>query len=321
MSVWPDGTRVVERIGSEAHTHDLEYIDGVKRNSGVRALALDGFFKSWEAGGILAFLRDASKAGAKEGEIGGAARDILRDAGGLYLTRQEVQNILNGALKKAYPGQDIGEVKRQMDKYRSYTTCNFKGCDAPPFPDIKALMEHRKAVHGLKTHDHSDKLYACPDKTCWRRKKSKGFATLLGLEEHMRQKHGGASSGIDPSTILEAQAQPSEKVGNELQGLDPLMQSPLTPGLDNMNINLIDSMRSPPDPNFITPDPVDGAPTQSAAVHEEPVSEGETLGPQEVEAAKLRIKRLKIERNKLDAEIRKLNRIVYGDERGKDGNG
>ncbi|KAF1992743.1 hypothetical protein P154DRAFT_157798 [Amniculicola lignicola CBS 123094] len=180
LTVYPDGRRVVERTG-EQHSHTLEHIDGIKRNTGVRALVLDDFFKSWEAGGILAFLRDTSTSSP--------SRDILRDAGGLYLSRQEVQNILNGALKKAYPNQDVSTIKKQMDKYKNYTTCNFKGCSAQAFRDIKSLMEHRKSVHGLRSHDHSDKVYACPDKACWRRKRSKGFATVLGLEEHVKEKH------------------------------------------------------------------------------------------------------------------------------------
>lgn len=99
----PDGSKFVERFG-EAHTHDLDHSDSIKRNSAVRALVLDDFFKSWESGPILAFLRDDA---AKRGD----GRDILKEAGGLYLNKQEIQNIMNSALKKAYPGQDLSDVK------------------------------------------------------------------------------------------------------------------------------------------------------------------------------------------------------------------
>ncbi|KAF2473551.1 uncharacterized protein BDR25DRAFT_123822 [Lindgomyces ingoldianus] len=309
LTLYPDGRRVVERMG-EGHSHTLEHIDSIKRNTGVRNLVLDDFFKSWEAGGILAFLRDTSAAGDPE-------KDALKDAGGLYLSRQEVQNILNGALKKAYPGQDISEVKKQMDKYKNYTTCNFKGCNAPAFPDIKTLMEHRRSVHGLKSHDHSDKVYSCPDKGCWRRKKSKGFATLLGLEEHVREKHGSGS-----------QIQGMQGQGDGL--LDPILANQLS-GIGNLNLPLninmsnlapvIANLGSLPllsDP--ITPDSsgeeqgqVQDMITESQGVEEA----SRALSHMEKEGMKIRIKRLMIERQKLDTEIKRLNKAVWGDERGE----
>ncbi|KAF2121607.1 hypothetical protein BDV96DRAFT_640991 [Lophiotrema nucula] len=303
VTVYADGRRVVERMG-DGHSHDLDHIDSVKRNSGVRNLVLDDFFKSWEAGGILAFLRDTSKATA-DGDGG----DILKDAGGLYLSRQEVQNILNGALKKAYPGQDVSEVKRQMDKYKNYTTCNFKGCDAQAFPDIKALMDHRKAVHGLRSHDHSDKMYACPDKSCWRRKKSKGFATLLGLEEHLREKHGKGSE----TDVLRLGVR---EMDNGHLDAGPVGHLGLNMGFDMMNPLL---------PNFpgdpITPDSDDQ--DQGLQLHDAEHELDEEGGVERQEAAralthmeresmKIRIKRLVIERSKLDAEIKRLNTICYG---------
>lgn len=317
LTIYPDGRRVVERTG-EGHSHTLEHIDSVKRNSGVRSLILDDFFKSWEAGGILAFLRDTSAAA-------GPTNDLLRDAGGLYLSRQEVQNILNGALKKAYPGQDISEVKKQMDKYKNYTTCNYKGCSAPAFPDIKTLMDHRKSVHGLKSHDHSDKLYACPDKACWRRKKSKGFTTLLGLEEHIRDKH---SSGFQ------------SMIATEADFTDPLLTDQLSTmpnmPLANLNLNLginttmMNSLASLlPDP--ITPD--SSSEDQQKELHiqdqEMQLETGEVeaevatrvLTKMERENMIVRIKRLQIERTKLDQEIRRLNKAVWGDEKGQHGGG
>ncbi|KAF2263319.1 hypothetical protein CC78DRAFT_545050 [Lojkania enalia] len=306
LTVYPDGRRVVERTG-EGHSHTLEHIDSIKRNTGVRNLVLDDFFKSWEAGGILAFLRDASKEDP--------AKNMLKDAGGLYLSRQEVQNILNGALKKAYPGQDISEVKKQMDKYRNYATCNFKGCNAPAFPDIKALMDHRKAVHGLKNHDHSDKLYACPERSCWRRKKSKGFATLLGLEEHMRDKHP-----TTPHTMNNV-VSPGDTI------LDPILTSQLSMPM-NLNLN-IPSHINPLATNLgllqdpITPDSSDERDQEIQMSNQElQVTSQEAtraLTQMEKESMKIRIKRLMIERQKLDAEIRRLNRSVYGDENGENG--
>lgn len=171
-----------------------------------------------------------------------------------------------------------------MDKYKTYTTCNFKGCNAPAFPDIKALMDHRKAVHGLKNHDHSDKLYACPDKTCWRRKKSKGFATLLGLEEHMREKHGPGS--------------------NAEQTMDPQLQSPAMQG------PLQQMLTDPITPTSSTPESDAQHHVQDGQIMSE---ETRTLSESERESMKLRLKRLEIERTKLDHEIQRLNRVLYGE--------
>jgi hypothetical protein len=332
LTIYPDGKRQVERTG-EAHSHTLEHIDSIKRNSGVRKLVLDDFFKSWEAGGILAYLRDT----AHQAD----GRDLLKEAGGLYLSRQEVQNIMNGALKKAYPGQDISEVKfvhlssvsrdidpvtmdkaqltatrKQMDKYKTYTTCNFKGCDAPAFPDIKSLMDHRKAVHGLKSHDHSDKVYSCPDRSCWRRKKSKGFATLLGLEEHMREKHGnGNGNNLDPNANSNSTTNGADDMDDDANGesslmgasglfdltLDPQLQTPL--GQVQQQI-----LGDPITPASSTP----GSETQQQSVIAEPEAP-RMISDAEREGMKLRVKRLEIERNKLDTEIARLNRVLYGE--------
>jgi hypothetical protein len=306
LTVHPDGRRVIERMG-EAHSHTLDYIDSVKRNTGVRSLVLDDFFKSWEAGGILAFLRDTS---AQD-----ATKDILRDAGGLYLSRQEVQNILNSALKRAYPGQDVSAVKKQMDKYKNYTTCNFKGCDAPAFADIKALMDHRKQIHGLKSHDHSDKMYACAVKGCWRRKKSKGFATLLGLEEHVRDKHG---PGFQATSL--------QSFGDAI--LDSIATNEATmsnvpPNL-NVNVTNMNSLMSFSSmlPCPITPDSSgEDQQSEEPIINKELCSEAEeasrALSHMEKESMKIRIKRLEIDRRKLDQEIRRLNTLVWGNERGE----
>jgi hypothetical protein len=306
LTIHPDGRRVIERTG-EAHSHTLDHIDSVKRNTGVRNLVLDGFFKSWEAGGILAFLRDTS---AQD-----ATKDILRDAGGLYLSRQEVQNITNSALKKAYPGQDVSAVKKQMDKYKNYTTCNFKGCNAAAFPDIKALMDHRKQTHGLKSHDHSDKLYACPDKGCWRRKKSKGFATLLGLEEHVREKHGSGSQAAGLQSF-------SDDILDSIATSEATMSN--MPSDVNVNMVNMDSLMSFSSmlPGPITPDSSgEDQRSEERMTNQELCGEAEeasrALSHMEKESMKIRIKRLEIDKRKLDQEIRRLNVLVWGDERGE----
>ncbi|KAF1985082.1 hypothetical protein K402DRAFT_117664 [Aulographum hederae CBS 113979] len=103
VTVYPDGLRVLERNGDEKHSHTLDYIDSIKRCSFLRSMPLDNFFKGWEAAGIMAYLRDNSH--TPDG------RDILKDAGGLYLTRKEVLNVIQGAVKKAHKGQDLTTVK------------------------------------------------------------------------------------------------------------------------------------------------------------------------------------------------------------------
>jgi hypothetical protein len=165
-------------------SHDLDYIDGIKRNSGVRSLVLDPFFNAWEPAGILAYLRDP------EHYVNG--RDILSEGGGKYLERREIMNIFAQNLKKMYPGLDISHVKKEQEKYRAVKMCNFKGCNLA-FPDSKALTKHRKEAHVEMRHDHSDQLYTCPNKGCHRRKKSKGFLSITALREHqLRMEHWGA---------------------------------------------------------------------------------------------------------------------------------
>ena len=150
----------------------------------MRAIVTDPFFSSWEAAGILAYLRDP------EHFING--KDMLTEAGGKYLERREIINVFTQALRKAYPGLDVTELKKQQDKYKSMKTCNFKGCNRA-FADSKELTAHRKQEHKETKHDHSDKLYTCPCKTCHRRKRSKGFETLNQLREHqIRMQHWGS---------------------------------------------------------------------------------------------------------------------------------
>lgn len=68
-------------------------------------------------------------------------------------------------------------------------TCSVKGCTAPPFADPKEFKKHRQESHGFQKHDHSHKI-PCPDRTCGRRKQSRGFVSQTALEEHMRRYHG-----------------------------------------------------------------------------------------------------------------------------------
>ena len=103
MTVQPDGSRVLEKFGDTAHSHDLEFIDSVKRNSAVRKIIIHEFFKSWDAGAILAFLRDPAQ------RVDG--RDLLNEAGGQYISRSEISNVMTGVLKRAHPGQDPFEIK------------------------------------------------------------------------------------------------------------------------------------------------------------------------------------------------------------------
>jgi hypothetical protein len=168
---------------SPFHSHDLDYIDSVKRNSGIRSVVTDTFFSGWEPAGILAFLKDPAH------YIDG--RDLLTEGGGKYLERREILNVFTQTLRKAYPNVDPQAIKEAKDKYQGMKTCNFKGCNMA-FPDSKALTQHRKTEHEEKRHDHSDKLYTCPNKQCHRRKRSKGFATIEQLKEHqIRMQHWG----------------------------------------------------------------------------------------------------------------------------------
>jgi hypothetical protein len=373
VTVYADGTRLVERTSEAGHSHDMDYIDSVKRNSGVRNIVLDPFFKSWEAGGILAYLRDSSARQTEKttdtnsnnddntvddgSEAGGngAGSNIL-DAGGLHICRQEVQNILNGALRRAHPGQDVAFVKKQMDKYKKYITCTNKGCNASAFPDIRALMEHRKQVHGLRTHDHSDKLYGCPDKTCWRKKKSKGFSTLLSLEEHVKEKHperatadgldlGNAGGRLPVSADLPMSAEFEPESGMEgvmsnaqQQSFDQCYNPSLySPAVGRNGAMQIDTplAQSNHQRHPITPEssaafeaqmvaqlnaPVGGQVPQSPNLGRRASAEDQQapmpLSYTEREKMKLRISRLKAERLKLDQEIARLCRAVWGNEGG-----
>ena len=155
----------------------------MKRCTGIRGIVTDPFFSGWEPAGILAFLKDPAH------HVDG--HDLLLEGGGKYLERREILNVFTQTLRKAYPSIDPQAIKEAKDKYQGMKTCNFKGCNMA-FPDSKALTQHRKTDHEEKKHDHSDKLYTCPNKQCHRRKRSKGFSTVQQLREHQtRMKHFG----------------------------------------------------------------------------------------------------------------------------------
>jgi hypothetical protein len=171
-------------INSCTHSHDLDYIDSIKRNSGIRTLVTDPFFTSWESGPILAYLKDATNSPP-------STPTLLTDAGGKYLERREIINIFSQHLKKAYPGLDVSQIKKQRERYEGVKTCNFKGCNLS-FRTGKELTAHRKLAHEERKHDHSARLYTCPCKACHRRKRSKGFPTVAALKEHqIRMQHWG----------------------------------------------------------------------------------------------------------------------------------
>jgi hypothetical protein len=307
LTIYPDGTRFMERSG-EGHSHTLDQIDRMKRNSGVRNLVLADFFKNWEPNGILAFLRDSSAASN--------GKDIFRDAGGLYMYRQEVGNVLNQALKKAFPGQDISEVKKQMDKYKKYISCNYKGCTTPDFPDLKALHEHRKAVHGRKIrtmkkrHPHSAHLFPCPDIACWRHKPSKGFTTLLAMQEHAKEKHGtdaeARSVAVAYNNTIE---QPTADHLSGTSASHEELALALSGFMDGMGSSL---------PSPITPESSGEEQQMSSENMQLSTREAtQRLTYQEKEQMKVRIRRLESEKQKLDEEIKTLNMAVWGNEYGE----
>ncbi|KAJ9669449.1 hypothetical protein H2201_000316 [Coniosporium apollinis] len=223
ITTYADGMKVIERIGPP-HSHDLEHVDQMKRNTAVRNIVLSDFFTNWEANAILAYLKDTT-------QLSGG-RDMLREAGGRHINRQEVSNIKVGALKKAYPGQDISEVRKQMDKYKNLHVCSWKGCEVPPFETLRELLDHRKEMHGNLTHDHSHKHYVCPEKTCWRHKKSKGFSTFEGLNDHLRKHHGSAVTPEQVVALSLYKATVDEPMPDLTPRADPMTPAMSTPRSD-----------------------------------------------------------------------------------------
>ncbi|KAF2866446.1 hypothetical protein BDV95DRAFT_611899 [Massariosphaeria phaeospora] len=314
LTLFPDGLRMAESTG-EPHSHTLDHIDSVKRPSAVRNLVLNDFFKSWEAAGILAYLRDISAQDPKQ--------DLLKEAGGFYLTQKEVQNVMNGALKKAYPGVHIADVRKQMDKYKNWTTCNHKGCNAPPFKERKALLDHRKAVHRVKKPIPGELIHQCPEKTCWRHKR-KGFDTMKAVEEHMRKKH---NADVYNRPLPQQLVEPSPTAGTDpLEPIDltsrlsPMMRHSMNVQHNGMpNMDPFTSML--PDP--ITPDSSGEdrdqrqQQQQNAMRYAAQQEARSALSALDREDMKTKIERLKAERERMDSELRRLNVAFWGDERGE----
>jgi hypothetical protein len=120
-------------------------------------------------------------------------RDMLNEAGGRYLERREVMNIITQNLRKLYPGIDISVIKKEQEKYKAIKMCNAKGCNMS-FSDYKSLLAHRKSAHigAERTQNYSHRKYTCPQKGCHRKKKSKGLVSITSLREHqIKLKHWG----------------------------------------------------------------------------------------------------------------------------------
>lgn len=123
-------------------------------------------------------------------------RDMLNEAGGKYLERREVMNIITQNLRKLYPGIDISVIKKEQEKYKSMKMCNYKGCNMS-FSDYKSLLAHRKTAHvgAERTQNYSHRKYTCPQKGCHRKKKSKGLVSITSLREHqIKLKHWGSGT-------------------------------------------------------------------------------------------------------------------------------
>jgi hypothetical protein len=151
----------------------------------VRAVVLDPFFGAWEPATIMAYLRDPAHFHN--------GRDMLNEAGGRYLERREVMNIITQNLRKLYPGIDISVIKKEQEKYKAIKMCNAKGCNMS-FSDYKSLLAHRKSAHAgaERTQNYSHRKYTCPQKGCHRKKKSKGLVSVTSLREHqIKLKHWG----------------------------------------------------------------------------------------------------------------------------------
>lgn len=200
---------------------------------------------------------------------------MLTEAGGKYLERREIINVFTQTLRKAYPGLDVTELKKQQDKYKSMKTCNFKGCNRA-FTDSKELTAHRKQAHAERRHDHSDKLYTCPCKTCHRRKRSKGFETLNQLREHqIRMQHWGsgvyhgdggprpvdAVSESDRLTISTQAEQassitaPPQPIVHEPSSVQPPLPSTDVPIMPVMQSVAMTTMSPPSDEDMVPIDP------------------------------------------------------------------
>ncbi|KAF2277332.1 uncharacterized protein EI97DRAFT_432207 [Westerdykella ornata] len=193
MTLYEDGRRTLERTSVEGHTHLLDEVDALKRNSGVRGLLLEPVFEFWDHTSILAYLRDGAGRNRDYG-------DLFIQAGGLYLDQKEVTNVMmRGKTRRLPPGvapPPVGYVRSQMERYKGLMVCTCRGCREPLFPDVKALLDHRKKIHGFKSHDHSGERFVYPVRGCRRKKRSQGFVSRERLLMHMSGKHGWVEEGM-----------------------------------------------------------------------------------------------------------------------------
>lgn len=307
LTVHPNGVRILER-STEGHSHDLDHIDSIKRNSGIRNLVGDPLFTSWKSGPILAYLKDTSNAPSTNPEL-------LTEAGGKYLERREIINIFAQHLRKAYPNLDASQLKKQKEKYEGVKTCNFKGCNLS-FADGKALVKHRKEAHEEKKHDHSQRLYMCPCKTCHRRKKSKGFPSRTALREHqLRMQHYGPGvfQGPDGIQYVDGPSE-SEILAFQAQEGNNALANPTSPGNDESSIpsqhsagfmlsNGLLTQRPPPNDLPVFP----RMPGEDVLMPIDPVMQQvEEANAKDRRDKMLRLQALEAERERVDQEMERL---------------
>ncbi|KIW01833.1 uncharacterized protein PV09_06684, partial [Verruconis gallopava] len=305
----PNGIRTLER-SKEAHSHDLDYIDSIKRCSGVRALVADPFFAGWESGSILAYLKDPANAPP-------SLPFLLDQAGGKYLERREIINIFSQKLRTAYPGLDQTTLKKQKEKYEGVKTCNVKGCNRS-FKDAKELARHKKDEHEQKKHDHSDKMFTCPRKDCHRHKRSKGFATKVALREHMlRMKHWGlagyhATDGMRLVEVITESERAAVERGEDVEA-EPLGRSPLS----NDSMEMQHTLQSSPLP-FLPPSAStdDTAPLENLSGHDDGLMQlASTSSPihdlQHRQAMMQRLQVLEMERARMEQEMERLRTALF----------
>ncbi len=98
-------TYQISRLGS-GHTHDITELDLIRRNSALRGVAAIETSKGYAPATIVGAIRGIGKDGG---------RKILEDAGGRYLTRQDVKNA-GHAWRKANPDVRIAKPNPQWQE-------------------------------------------------------------------------------------------------------------------------------------------------------------------------------------------------------------
>jgi hypothetical protein len=108
----------VERVG-ESHTHDLDHIDQVKRNDGLKSKVLELIVRDIPAADILSGLQGAG--------VFADGRQQLVEAGGNYLTRVDINGWAKG-FKKVNPDLRLAgrndEWRTQFDKACTFLSEN-----------------------------------------------------------------------------------------------------------------------------------------------------------------------------------------------------